>query len=83
MIRIALINIVLHGIKASHIELVNTLSNKYGGEKEYKSSWQIRLSKEASIKNDISDRLTLGTTKTELLFVEKYTGCLKLVKNTG
>lgn len=50
MIRIALMNIVLHGIKAPHIELVNTLSNKYGGEKEYKSSWQIRLSKEASIK---------------------------------
>lgn len=71
MVRIALMNMVLHGIRAPHIEAIDTLSNQYSGEEKFTVILANPPFKGSIDKNDINDKLTLGTTKTELLFVEK------------
>ena len=83
MVRIALMNMVLHGIKAPHIESTDTLSNQYSGEEEFTVILANPPFKGSIDKNDINDRLTLGTTKTELLFVEKMYRLLEIGGKCG
>jgi type I restriction enzyme M protein len=78
MVRIELMNIVLHGIRAHHIESTDMLSNRYSGEEELIAILANPPFKGSIDKNDINDRLTLGTTKTELLFVEKMYRLLEI-----
>jgi type I restriction enzyme M protein len=70
MIRIGLMNMVLHGIKYPHIELVDTLSNLYNEEERYTVILANPPFKGSIDKDSINDKLTLNTKKTELLFVE-------------
>jgi hypothetical protein len=81
MVRIALMNMVLHGIRAPHIEAIDTLSNQYSGEEKFTVILANPPFKGSIDKNDINDKLALGTTKTELLFVKKCTGCLRLAES--
>jgi len=83
MVRIALMNMVLHGIRAPHIEPTDTLSNQYSGEEEFTVILANPPFKGSIDKNDINDRLTLGTTKTELLFVEKMFRLLEIGGKCG
>ncbi len=72
MVRIALMNAVLHGIDKPDIQYTDTLSKAY----EEKSKYEIVLAnppfKGNIDKSDISDRLKLKTTKTELLFLNLF-----------
>lgn len=76
-------NMVLHGIRAPHIEPTDMLSNQYSGEEEFTVILANLPFKGSIDKNDINDRLTLGTTKTELLFVEKIIRLLEIGRKCG
>jgi len=83
MVRIALMNMVLHGIRAPHIEAIDTLSNQYSGEEKFTVILANSPFKGSIDKNNINDKLTLGTTKTELLFVEKMYRMLEIGGKCG
>src|SRR5512136_2004940 len=68
MVRISLMNMMLHGIRAPRIRQVDTLSK---GFKEYERYTVVLANppfKGSIGESDINDSLTLGTKKTELLF---------------
>ncbi len=71
MVRISLMNMILHGIKSPHIEQKDTLSKGYRDEDMYTVVLANPPFKGSIDKSDINDSLTLETTKTELLFVER------------
>ncbi len=72
MVRIALMNAVLHGIDKPNIRYTDTLSKAY----EEKDKYEVVLAnppfKGNIDKSDISGRLKLKTTKTELLFMNLF-----------
>lgn len=76
MVRIALMNAVLHGIDKPDIRYTDTLSKAY----EEKEMYEVVLAnppfKGSIDKDDISGRLKLKTTKTELLFLELFVDLL-------
>ncbi|KAF5051086.1 N-6 DNA Methylase [anaerobic digester metagenome] len=71
MARISFMNMVLHGISAPKIEQKDTLSKRFEEEGKYTVVLANPPFKGSIDKSDINDKLTLGTTKTELLFVER------------
>ena len=85
MVRIALMNAVLHGIDKPNIRYTDTLSKAY----EEKEMYEIVLAnppfKGAIDKSDISGRLKLGTktTKTELLFLNLFVELLVIGGKCG
>jgi len=83
MVRIGLMNMVLHGIKSAHLELVDTLSNQYEEKDKYTVILANPPFKGSIDKTDINDKLTLGTTKTELLFVEQMINLLEIGGKCG
>jgi type I restriction enzyme M protein len=83
MTRISLMNLMLHGIKCPHIELTDTLSKHYKEEERYSVVLANPPFKGSIDKSDINDALTLGTTKTELLFVEQMIHLLSIGGKCG
>lgn len=83
MVRIGLMNMVLHGIKYPHIELVDTLSNQFIEENRYSVILANPPFKGSIDKDDINDKLTLNTKKTELLFVENMIRLLEIGGKCG
>ena len=77
MVRLGLMNLMMHGIDEPNIDYQDTLSKSYNEE----SAYDIVLANPpftGSIdKGDINEALQLGTTKTELLFVENISRLLK------
>lgn len=77
MVRLGLMNLMMHGIDEPHIDYQDTLSKSYSEE----SAYDIVLANPpftGSIdKSDINEALQLATTKTELLFVENIYRLLK------
>ena len=71
MVRIGLMNMILHGISAPNIDYMDTLSKRFEEREKYDVILANPPFKGSIDKSDINDRLTLGTTKTELLFVEQ------------
>jgi len=71
MVRISLMNMVLHGIMAPKVELKDTLSKGFKEAERYTVVLANPPFKGSIDKSDISDLLSLKTTKTELLFVER------------
>jgi type I restriction enzyme M protein len=72
MVRIALMNAVLHGIDKPDIEYTDTLSKIYEEKEKYEIVLANPPFKGSIDKSDISDRLKLQTTKTELLFLNLF-----------
>lgn len=72
MVRIGLMNMILHGIKKPHITYMDSLSKR----NEIKQKFTVILANPpftGSIdKDDINDNLKINTTKTELLFLELF-----------
>ena len=72
MIRIALMNMILHGITQPNIRQIDTLSKRF----EQKPIYDIVLANPPFAgyvdKSDISDDFKIDTTKTELLFLELF-----------
>lgn len=83
MVRIGLMNMVLHGIKSPHISLTDTLSNLYTEEDRYNVILANPPFKGSIDKDDINDKLTLNTKKTELLFVENMIRLLEMGGKCG
>ena len=83
MVRISLMNMVLHGITTPNITLVDTLSRHYTEEDKYTVVLANPPFKGSIDKSDINDRLTVKTTKTELLFVERMMNMLQMGGKCG
>jgi type I restriction enzyme M protein len=83
MARISLMNMMLHGIKAPHIEQKDTLSKRYDEEERYSVVLANPPFKGSIDKSDINDNLSLSTTKTELLFVERMIRLLTIGGRCG
>jgi len=83
MVRISLMNMVLHGITTPSISLVDTLSKRYSEENKYNVVLANPPFKGSIDKDDINGNLTVGTTKTELLFVERMVNLLQIGGKCG
>jgi len=77
MVRLGLMNLMMHGIDEPHIDYKDTLSKSYLEEAEYDIVMANPPFTGSIDKGDINENLTLATTKTELLFVENIYRLLK------
>lgn len=77
MVRLGLMNLMMHGIDAPHIDYKDTLSKSYTEEAEYDVIMANPPFTGSIDKGDINENLQLSTTKTELLFVENIYRLLK------
>lgn len=80
MVRLGLMNLMMHGIEEPHIDYKDTLSKSYTEESEYDIVMANPPFTGSIDKGDINENLQLGTTKTELLFVENI---YRLIKKGG
>jgi type I restriction enzyme M protein len=77
MVRLGLMNLMMHGIDEPHIDYKDTLSKSYTEEAEYDIVMANPPFTGSIDKGDINENLSLSTTKTELLFVENIFRLLK------
>lgn len=77
MVRLGLMNLMMHGIDEPNIDYKDTLSKSYDEESEYDIVLANPPFTGSIDKGDINENLQLGTTKTELLFVENIYRLLK------
>ena len=77
MVRLGLMNLMMHGIDEPNIDYKDTLSKSYEEEAEYDIVMANPPFTGSIDKGDINENLTLSTTKTELLFVENIYRLLK------
>ena len=77
MVRLGLMNLMMHGIDEPHIDYKDTLSKSFVEESEYDIVMANPPFTGSIDKGDINENLQLGTTKTELLFVENIYHLLK------
>ena len=77
MVRLGLMNLMMHGIDEPHIDYQDTLSKTYNEEAEYDIVLANPPFTGSIDKGDINESLQLSTTKTELLFVENIYRLLK------
>lgn len=77
MVRLGLMNLMMHGIDEPHIDYKDTLSKSYTEESEYDIVLANPPFTGSIDKGDINENLQLATTKTELLFVENIYRLLK------
>lgn len=71
MIRIGLMNLMMHGITQPKIDYTNTLSKNYKEENEYHTILANPPFTGSVDKGDLSKIFSIDTTKSELLFVER------------
>lgn len=77
MVRLGLMNLMMHGIDEPNIDYKDTLSKSYNEEGEYDIVMANPPFTGSIDKGDINENLKLSTTKTELLFVENIYRLLK------
>ena len=77
MVRLGLMNLMMHGIDEPDIDYKDTLSKSYTEESNYDIVMANPPFTGSIDKGDINENLTLSTTKTELLFVENIYRLLK------
>ncbi|MBN2801725.1 MAG: N-6 DNA methylase [Deltaproteobacteria bacterium] len=77
MVRLGLMNLMMHGIDEPHIDYKDTLSKSFTEESEYDIIMANPPFTGSIDKGDINESLQLSTTKTELLFVENIFRLLK------
>ncbi len=83
MVRIGLMNLMMHGISNPNIDQKDTLSKKYYDDNHYDVIMANPPFKGSIDKGDISEDLSLKTTKTELLFVNKILNMLRIGGRAG
>lgn len=78
MVRLGLMNLMMHGIEQPNIDYKDTLSKSFNEDAQF----DIVLANPPFTgnidKGDINESLKLGTTKTELLFIERIYTMLKM-----
>lgn len=77
MVRLGLMNLMMHGIDEPNIDYKDTLSKSYKEESAYDIVMANPPFTGSIDKGDINESLTIATTKSELLFVEKIYRLLK------
>ncbi len=77
MVRLGLMNLMMHGIDEPHINYKDTLSKSFNEPGQYNIIMANPPFTGSIDKGDINEDLSLSTTKTELLFVENMTRMLK------
>lgn len=77
MVRLGLMNLMMHGIDDPLIDYKDTLSKSFTEEAEYNIVMANPPFTGSIDKGDINENLSLSTTKTELLFVENIYRLLK------
>ena len=83
MVRLALMNLMMHGIDNPHVDYQDTLSKRFTEETEYDIVMANPPFTGSIDKGDINEVLTLKTTKTELLFTERIFTLLKTGGTAG
>jgi len=78
MIRIGLMNMILHGIERPNIRYADTLSRKFEQKQQYDIVFANPPFAGSIDKSDINDAFKLTTTKTELLFLELFYNLLRV-----
>lgn len=78
MIRIALMNMILHGIMEPNITQIDSLSKRYYQKSMYDAIFANPPFAGYVDKSDINDSFKLDTTKTELLFLELFYNLLSI-----
>jgi type I restriction enzyme M protein len=77
MVRLGLMNLMMHGIDEPQIDYKDTLSKSYNEEAEYDVVMANPPFTGSIDKGDINENLFISTTKTELIFVENIYRLLK------
>ncbi len=83
MVRIGLMNLMMHGISNPNIEQKDTLSKKYNEDNRFDVIMANPPFKGSIDKGDINETLSLPTSKTELLFVNIIIKSLKIGGRAG
>ena len=83
MVRIGLMNLLLHGIDRPHLEYKDTLSKSFTERERYDVVLANPPFKGSIDKGDINEDLRLKTTKTELLFVNRIMNLLRVGGRAG
>lgn len=78
MIRIALMNMILHGILNPNIKQIDTLSRRFNQKPRYDVILANPPFAGYVDRSDINDNFKIGTTKTELLFLELFYNLLTI-----
>jgi len=78
MVRIGLMNLMLHGITQPNIDNKDTLSKKFDEDNTYDVILANPPFKGSIDKGDINENFKIGTTKTELLFVNRIINSLRI-----
>ena len=78
MVRLGLMNLMMHGIDDPEIDYKDTLSKAYNEENQFDIVMANPPFKGSIDKGDINESLKLNTTKTELLFVERIFNMLRI-----
>jgi type I restriction enzyme M protein len=77
MVRLGLMNLMMHGIDEPHVDYKDTLSKSFNEPNQYDIVMANPPFTGSIDKGDINEELSLKTTKTELLFVETIYRLLK------
>ncbi|NCA28931.1 MAG: SAM-dependent DNA methyltransferase [Proteobacteria bacterium] len=83
MVRIGLMNLMMHDMGAPNIEQKDTLSKKYDQDNFFDCIIANPPFKGSIDKGDINESLSLATTKTELLFIDRIIKSLKIGGRAG
>ncbi len=83
MVRLGLMNLMMHGIDEPHIDYQDTLSKGFNQASQYHIVMANPPFKGSIDKGDINESLGLGTTKTELLFLENIVRMLRKGGSAG
>jgi type I restriction enzyme M protein len=83
MVRIGLMNLLLHGIDQPDLAYMDTLSKRYRERDRYDVVLANPPFKGSIDKGDIHEELRLKTTKTELLFVNRIVDLLRIGGRAG
>ena len=83
MVRIGLMNLMMHGISHPNIQQKDTLSKKYDEDSYFDVIMANPPFKGSIDKGDINESLSLPTTKTELLFINRIIKSLKIGGRAG
>lgn len=78
MVRLGLMNLMMHGIDNPHIDYKDTLSKSFNEDSQYDIIMANPPFTGNIDKGDINEGLKLPTTKTELLFTERIFNMLKM-----
>ena len=83
MVRLGLMNLMMHGVETPHIDYKDTLSKGFLEANKYQIIMANPPFTGSIDKGDINEALKLGTAKTELLFVENIYNLLKMGGTAG